>query len=126
VKGRHSDAQSALVRVTAYDPFLVMQDQGKVYGFTISLFEYIETIPSLWDSVKGECNDLGLIYAPVVIRRTIKLILPLMPPRSDFIKKYPEYIPEGNGMKFLSDDGGETYNRCHCELFICSALALCL
>ncbi|KAH8081227.1 alpha-1,2-mannosyltransferase [Filobasidium floriforme] len=67
----------------AYDPFLVMQDQGKVYGFTISLFEYIETIPSLWDSVK------------------------------DFIKKYPEYIPEGNGMKFLSDDGGETYNRCH-------------
>jgi alpha 1,2-mannosyltransferase len=51
--GRNPDVQSALVRVTAYDPFLVMQDQGKVYGFTISLFEYIETIPSLWDSVKG-------------------------------------------------------------------------
>ena len=31
-----------------------MQDQGKVYGFTISLFEYIETIPTLWKSVKGE------------------------------------------------------------------------
>ena len=103
-----------------------MQAQGKVYGFTISLFEYIETIPSLWDSVKGKCNDLDLIYAPVVIRRTLKLISRLTPPRSDFIKKYPEYIPEGNGMKFLSDDGGETYNRCHCELFICSALALCL
>lgn len=39
--------------ITAYDPFLVMQDQNKVYGFTISLFEYIETIPTLWDSVKG-------------------------------------------------------------------------
>lgn len=37
----------------SYDPFLVMQDQKKVYGFTISLFEYIETIPTLWDTVKG-------------------------------------------------------------------------
>lgn len=38
----------------AYDPFLVMQDQNKVYGFTLSLFEYIETIPTLWDAVKGK------------------------------------------------------------------------
>jgi len=31
-----------------------MQDEKKVYGFTLSLFEYIETIPTLWDSVKGD------------------------------------------------------------------------
>jgi hypothetical protein len=31
-----------------------MQDEKKVYGFTLSLFEYIETIPTLWDAVKGE------------------------------------------------------------------------
>lgn len=37
----------------AYDPFLLMQDEKKVYGFTLSLYEYIETIPSLWDAVKG-------------------------------------------------------------------------
>lgn len=36
-----------------YDPFLLMQDEKKVYGFTLSLFEYIETIPTLWDAVKG-------------------------------------------------------------------------
>lgn len=30
-----------------------MQDEKKVYGFTLSLFEYIETIPTLWDTVKG-------------------------------------------------------------------------
>ena len=36
-----------------YDPFLVMQDEKKVYGFTLSLFEYIETIPTLWDNVKS-------------------------------------------------------------------------
>lgn len=61
-----------------------MQDQGKVYGFTISLYEYIETIPTLWDAVK------------------------------EFISENPQYLPEDNAMQFLSDDGGETYNRCHC------------
>lgn len=66
-----------------YDPFLVMQDQQKVYGFTLSLFEYVETIPTLWDAVK------------------------------EFIELHPEHIAEGNAMKFLSGDGGETYNLCH-------------
>jgi hypothetical protein len=33
-----------------------MQDEKKVYGFTLSLFEYIETIPTLWDAVKGELD----------------------------------------------------------------------
>ncbi|KAI8067909.1 glycolipid 2-alpha-mannosyltransferase-domain-containing protein [Gongronella butleri] len=31
-----------------YDPFLYMQDNGKEYGFTITLKELPETIPSLW------------------------------------------------------------------------------
>jgi len=66
-----------------YDPFLLMQDQNKVYGFTLSLYEYIETIPTLWDSVK------------------------------EFINLHPEYIAEDNLMGFLSDDGGDTYNKCH-------------
>ncbi|KAG8990007.1 alpha 1,2-mannosyltransferase 2.4.1 [Tulasnella sp. 427] len=66
-----------------YDPFLFMQDNKKVYGFTISLPEYGETIETLWDTVK------------------------------EFIKAHPEYIPEDNALKFLSDDGGQTYNRCH-------------
>ncbi|KAA8570620.1 hypothetical protein EYC84_000019 [Monilinia fructicola] len=49
----------------------------------LSLYEYVETIPTLWDSVKK------------------------------FIKNHPEHIAEGNSMGFLSDDGGETYNHCH-------------
>ena len=53
-----------------YDPFLIMQDQNKVYGkhtwnvakcipdvpwlgFTVSLYEYENTIPTLWNAVKG-------------------------------------------------------------------------
>ena len=31
-----------------FDPFVFMRDNGKVYGFTIMLREYIETIPTLW------------------------------------------------------------------------------
>lgn len=33
----------------------------------------------------------------------------------EFIGEHPDYLPEGNAMQFLSDDGGETYNKCHCE-----------
>lgn len=32
---------------------------------------------------------------------------------AEFIKENPQYIPEDNAMQFLSDDGGESYNRCH-------------
>ena len=66
-----------------YDAFKFMQDNGKKYSFVLSLYEYVETIPTLWDSVKG------------------------------FMKKHPEHIAEGNSMGFLSDDGGATYNHCH-------------
>lgn len=66
-----------------YDPFRVMKEGGKRYSFVLSLYEYYETIPTLWDSVKK------------------------------FIKNHPEHIVEGNSMGFLSDDGGESYNKCH-------------
>lgn len=66
-----------------YDPFKYMRDHSKKYSFVLSLYEYVETIPTLWDSVKT------------------------------FIKAHPEHIVEGNSMKWLSDDGGENYNHCH-------------
>ncbi|KAL1728728.1 glycosyltransferase family 15 protein [Schizophyllum commune] len=66
-----------------YDPFIYMQENEKVYGFTISLYEWEPTIPTLWDSVK------------------------------EFMAEYPQYISPQNSMDFLSDDGGEHYNLCH-------------
>ncbi|KAI1779578.1 glycosyltransferase family 15 protein [Hypoxylon cercidicola] len=66
-----------------YDPFRFMAENKKKYSFVLSLYEYVETIPTLWDSVKK------------------------------FMKNYPEHIAEGNSMGFLSDDGGENYNHCH-------------
>jgi len=66
-----------------YDVFKFMRDNDKKYSFVLSLYEYVETIPTLWDSVKK------------------------------FMKNHPEHIAEGNSMAFLSDDGGDTYNHCH-------------
>lgn len=66
-----------------FDPFRFMKENGKKYSFVLSLYEYYETIPTLWDSVKK------------------------------FMENHPEHIVEGNSMGFLSDDGGKTYNKCH-------------
>jgi len=66
-----------------YDPFRFMHENKKKYSFVISLYEYIETIPTLWESTKK------------------------------FMKNHPEHIAADNSMAFLSDDGGETYNKCH-------------
>ncbi|GAP87388.1 putative alpha -mannosyltransferase [Rosellinia necatrix] len=66
-----------------YDPFRYMAEHKKKYSFVLSLYEYIDTIPTLWDSVKK------------------------------FVKNHPEHIADGNSMGFLSDDGGDTYNKCH-------------
>ncbi|KAF2188135.1 glycosyltransferase family 15 protein [Zopfia rhizophila CBS 207.26] len=66
-----------------YDAFKFMADNKKKYSFTLSLYEYVETIPTLWDAVKN------------------------------FTASYPHHISEGNSMKFLSDDDGKTYNHCH-------------
>lgn len=66
-----------------YDPFRVMKDNKKKYSFVLSLYEYVETIPTLWESTKK------------------------------FMRNHPEHIAKDNSMSFLSDDGGETYNKCH-------------
>ncbi|PVF95289.1 putative mannosyltransferase [Serendipita vermifera] len=65
------------------DPFLFMQQNNKVYGFTMSLYEFPKTIPTLWNATR------------------------------EFILSHPEYLPEDNAMKFISDDDGLTFNLCH-------------
>ena len=75
-----------------YDPFKFMVDNKKKYSFVLSLYEYVETIPTLWDSTKA------------------------------FMKKHPEHVAEGNSMGFLSDDGGDTYNHCHFVSISCPSI----
>ena len=66
-----------------FDPFVFMAENKKKYSFVISLFEYAETIPTIWNSTKK------------------------------FMKLHPEHVAEGNAVDWLSDDGGESYNHCH-------------
>ncbi|KAL1705570.1 glycosyltransferase family 15 protein [Schizophyllum commune] len=66
-----------------FDPFVYMQENNKVYAFTIAMYEFEATIPTLWSTVK------------------------------DFIKEHPEYVAEDNAMGFLSDNNGDSYNLCH-------------
>ncbi|KAJ1993201.1 alpha 1,2-mannosyltransferase 2.4.1 [Coemansia sp. RSA 1358] len=59
-----------------YDPFLFMEKNNKKYGFTVSIKEVVETIPTLWNTTM------------------------------DFMKEYRHLIPEKNLMEFVTDDKG--------------------
>ncbi|KAF9032408.1 glycosyltransferase family 15 protein [Panaeolus papilionaceus] len=66
-----------------YDPFLFMEQNKKTYSFTITMYEYEATIPTLWKTVM------------------------------DFAKQHPEYIAKDNALGFMSTNNGDTYNLCH-------------
>ena len=48
------------------------------------MYEYLATIPTLWETVK------------------------------EFVASHPQYVKENNAMGYMSDDGGNSYNLCHC------------
>ncbi|KAJ1660856.1 hypothetical protein IWQ61_000265 [Dispira simplex] len=66
-----------------YDPFVYMKERDLKYGFTISLKEIPETVPTLWDTTRK------------------------------FMSKYPEYVEQQNTLDWVTNDGGKTYNMCH-------------
>lgn len=85
-----------------YDPFTFLRENGKVYGFVITIPDVHSTIPSLWSTAK------------------------------QFFDSHPQYIAEDNALGFVLDwDGwqdireeteraeahsqvhGEGYNLCH-------------
>ncbi|CAO3607271.1 unnamed protein product [Cunninghamella echinulata] len=68
-----------------YDVFQMMKDNDYQYGWTMSLTEYRETIPTLWETTQ------------------------------EFMKLHPEYIVEGkDSLKpFLTDNNYQDYNGCH-------------
>lgn len=70
-----------------YDPFVFMQLNDKKYGFTISLHEYVATIPTLWDETKK------------------------------FMKAHPDYLAKDHALHFMTDEPERLlepgYNMCH-------------
>lgn len=79
-----------------YDPFLLMSDGKKKYGFVVTIYEYAETIVTLWDETKSTS-----------LRSTASTALMA----AEFISANPQFVASPNSMDFVSDDGGETYNR---------------
>lgn len=53
------------------DPFMFMQENKKLYGFTISMYEFQRTVPTLWEATKGKryhssaSSGLSRIYVTV-------------------------------------------------------------
>ncbi|GAA6013238.1 hypothetical protein JCM8202_003078 [Rhodotorula sphaerocarpa] len=71
-----------------YDPFLFMEANNKVYGFTIVLYEYLRTVETLWDATR------------------------------EFARLHPQYIDPDNAIHFLVDDKNKglqdgNWNLCH-------------
>ncbi len=66
-----------------YDPFLFMKEKDLYYGFTLTLYEFEITIPTLWNTVKN------------------------------FMATYPEYVNKKNALKWVLKGDGENYNLCH-------------
>ncbi|KAH3665624.1 hypothetical protein OGAPHI_003812 [Ogataea philodendri] len=67
----------------AQDPFRVLREENKVYGFTLTPLELHTTVETLWNVTQ------------------------------EYASSYPERIAPDNNMGFLSDDGGASYNMCH-------------
>ncbi|AGO12807.1 AaceriACR251Cp [[Ashbya] aceris (nom. inval.)] len=74
-----------------YDPFRIMREHGKKYGFVITLTEYEQTVPTLWQTVR------------------------------EFAMQHPEYVNMDENLHKFVTDGPENatsladldYNMCH-------------
>ncbi|KAJ1910098.1 alpha 1,2-mannosyltransferase 2.4.1 [Tieghemiomyces parasiticus] len=66
-----------------YDPFMLMQERQLKYGFTISLHEYRDTVPTLWKTTR------------------------------EFMDKYPQHVAKHNTLPWVTDQALTDYNMCH-------------
>lgn len=66
-----------------FDPFRFMQQKQKKYGFVIALHEIPGTVTTLWIKVRA------------------------------WYEKYPQYLHPNNLWKFVTDNDGKGFNKCH-------------
>lgn len=66
-----------------FDVFRYMRENKLKYGFTLAVYEFPETIATLWES-------------------TLK-----------FFQMYPKYVHPDNLGRFVTEDQGRSYNGCH-------------
>lgn len=109
-----------------YDPFLFMEDNNKIYGWTLSILEFKETSVHLlfpvWMETDLITRHSQIGWWPCGMRQRVRtaslrcakcrLIIDIWRP-AEFIKENPEFLAKPNMIDFLSNDGGNTYNLCH-------------
>lgn len=66
------------------------------------MYEYEKTIPTLWGHVKG--NIILRVLSPTS-----------WPFCQDFVKENPQFVAKDNALGFMSENGGDSYNLCHCK-----------
>ncbi|THH15416.1 hypothetical protein EW146_g5055 [Bondarzewia mesenterica] len=74
-----------------------------VLSFTITMYEYEATIPTLWETVKGTCIQFFWSALEPDLDTSF----------TEFVKLYPQYVSPDNAMGFMSENNGENYNLCH-------------
>ena len=105
-----------------FDPFLFMQDNEKTYGMHTSEYPLSQLSarrlhhhPSrVWRDYRNTLADRKRCLSFIHLK---KHSLQLFHTTVEFMEQNPDLIAPGNGMGFLSDDNGFTYNRCHCMLY---------
>jgi len=102
-----------------YDVFEFMELNDYKYGFTMSLHEYRETIPTLWDETKVHSNSPT--SSPIgLCKRTSAISRQRQRPRVHLVIAFP--LPPISiwflFVMFLREDKGETYNGCHFVHFL--------
>ncbi|ORY86274.1 nucleotide-diphospho-sugar transferase [Protomyces lactucae-debilis] len=97
-----------------YDPFRMMKQQGKVYGFVIAIKELVETVPNMFRYAsawkrKHSIKDTSLW--PFMLKERPKK--PSPPTETPATKEKPD--PLSGEQKEISPDRmeGDAYNMCH-------------
>ena len=73
------------------------------------MYEYEATIPTLWSAVRGKKGVAEWTRTHLKLRAKTNYTF------LEFTAANPGLVSPDNAMGFVSDDGGETYNRCHCK-----------
>ena len=110
-----------------YDPFLIMQDQNKVYGQHLLCLLAVRHL--ILSNRRFHCITLWVwSYHSHIMERCERSVSPVISDKriaeilTEFIATNPGLVSPDNAMKFISDDGGETYNRCHCKYMALSSI----
>ncbi len=79
----------------------------------LSCFSIYDYDVWVWKDYPYTLASCERLYYSCLLFSTHAADLPL-----EFMEHHPQYIADGNSMGFLSDDGGDKFNLCHCKILI--------